>query len=67
MFHKKQERKNSHLGLKLAVCALAAVGAISIVSCCKDKLSCACDKMMSIFHKKPTPQPTCDPYTCEGM
>ncbi len=55
MFLKREEKKSSHLGLKLAICALAAVGAISIVSCCRDKVSCAMNKMSSIFNKKPTP------------
>lgn len=54
MFLKRQEQKNSHFGLKLAICALAAVGAISIVSCCREKVSCAMNKMSSMLQKKPT-------------
>ena len=55
MFLKRQEQKNSHLGLKLVICALAAVGAMSIVSCCREKVGCAMNKMSSMFQKKPTP------------
>ena len=57
MFLKRQEQKNSHLGLKLAICALAAVGAMSIVSCCREKVNCAMNKMSSIFQKSPNPRP----------
>lgn len=55
MFFKREEKKSGHLGLKLAVCALAVVGAVSIANCCKEKLSCAMNKMSSMFQKKPTP------------